>query len=50
MTRAYISLNGEWTFHGPNGSVEQVNIPHTWNGKDGQDGGCLLYTSDAADE
>lgn len=39
MTRAYISLNGEWTFHGPNGSVEQVNIPHTWNGKDGQDGG-----------
>ena len=26
MTRAYISLNGEWTFHGPNGSVEQVNM------------------------
>ena len=37
--REYIGLNENWTFYGPKGSTEQVNVPHTWNGKDGQDGG-----------
>lgn len=39
MTRERIGLNENWTFYGPKGSVEQVKVPHTWNGKDGQDGG-----------
>lgn len=33
------SLNNGWQFHGPDGSVETVNVPHTWNAVDGQDGG-----------
>ena len=39
MTCAYISLNERWTFHGPGGSAAAVDLPHTWNGRDGQDGG-----------
>lgn len=28
-----------WTFVGPDGSCTEVTLPHTWNGRDGQDGG-----------
>ena len=38
MRNAYL-LNEGWQFHYHDGSVTQVNIPHTWNAKDGQDGG-----------
>ncbi len=37
--RIDISLNDNWIFTGPDGKACEVNIPHTWNGKDGQDGG-----------
>ena len=37
--RKGISLNREWTFFGPNGTKEVVDVPHTWNAIDGQDGG-----------
>ena len=37
--RESISLNREWSFRGPTGAVETVDVPHTWNNVDGQDGG-----------
>ncbi|MBQ8797150.1 MAG: glycoside hydrolase family 2 protein [Oscillospiraceae bacterium] len=32
-------LNKDWTFIYHDGTVKKVNIPHTWNALDGQDGG-----------
>jgi len=32
-------LNKNWTFTYHDGSKQKVNIPHTWNNLDGQDGG-----------
>lgn len=32
-------LNSDWTFVSHDGSQHIVNIPHTWNAQDGQDGG-----------
>ena len=32
-------IDQNWTFTGPDGSPQQVDIPHTWNAVDGQDGG-----------
>ena len=32
------NLNKNWRFRKENGEWEKVDIPHTWNGKDGQDG------------
>ena len=32
-------LKEEWVFYGPDGVAEMVDLPHTWNAKDGQDGG-----------
>ncbi len=32
-------LNTGWLFTCHDGSVQQVDIPHTWNARDGQDGG-----------
>ena len=32
--RKGISLNREWTFFGPNGTKEVVDVPHTWNAID----------------
>ena len=32
-------LNDGWFFTGPDGKEISVNIPHTWNAVDGQDGG-----------
>ena len=37
--RTYTSLNEGWEFRNPTGTVEKVNVPHTWNNIDGQDGG-----------
>ena len=37
--RKIICINEDWLFHGPKGTTEQVNVPHTWNNVDGQDGG-----------
>lgn len=49
-TRAILNLNADWQFHLckhepctigklPTADWEAVRIPHTWNAKDGQDGG-----------
>ena len=38
MRNAYL-LNAGWTFTYHDGSVTEVDIPHTWNAVDGQDGG-----------
>lgn len=40
--RHKISLNQGWTFY-KQGTAERVNLPHTWNGQDGQDGGDDYY-------
>lgn len=41
--RRKIKLNQGWRFTGPSGREEAVNLPHTWNAKDGQDGGNDYY-------
>ncbi len=40
--REIISLNKSWTFS-QNGQSTEVNLPHTWNAVDGQDGGNDYY-------
>ena len=40
--RSVISLNRDWTFY-KEGVSERVNLPHTWNALDGQDGGDDYY-------
>lgn len=40
--RSVISLNEGWKFY-QNDQVSQVNLPHTWNAADGQDGGNDYY-------
>lgn len=37
--RKYITINSGWTFVGPDGASVPVDLPHTWNNLDGQDGG-----------
>ncbi|HIT88822.1 MAG TPA: glycoside hydrolase family 2 protein [Candidatus Merdenecus merdavium] len=37
--RKVINLNDRWQFTGPHGKITEVNLPHTWNNVDGQDGG-----------
>ena len=37
--RTEILLNQQWRFTDVDGNVSQVDIPHTWNALDGQDGG-----------
>ena len=37
--RAELLFNNNWVFYHDNGTVESIDIPHTWNGIDGQDGG-----------
>lgn len=36
--RKIISLNQNWKFY-QNDQCSQINLPHTWNAADGQDGG-----------
>ena len=37
--RRFVCINHNWNFIGPDGKSQNVNIPHTWNAIDGQDGG-----------
>ncbi len=37
--RRIININRDWQFTGPNGKTEAIDLPHTWNALDGQDGG-----------
>lgn len=44
-----------WEFTGPDGTTTTVDLPHTWNARDGQDGGndywrgtCIYRTRFAA--
>ena len=36
--RTRININEGWSFTGPSGGTQRVNLPHTWNAIDGQDG------------
>lgn len=40
--RTVLNLNKDWTFT-KEGNAEKVNLPHTWNAVDGQDGGADYY-------
>ena len=60
--RKILQINKDWQFTGPDGNQVAVDVPHTWNAVDGQDGGndywrgTCLYEKDfikpqfAADE
>ncbi len=37
--RKIININQNWQFTGPKGDTVAVDLPHTWNNIDGQDGG-----------
>ena len=37
--RKIIKIMDNWNFTDQNGKVTKLNLPHTWNNKDGQDGG-----------
>ena len=37
--REIIKIMKNWNFTDQNGKVTQLDLPHTWNNKDGQDGG-----------
>ncbi|MBR7186907.1 MAG: DUF4982 domain-containing protein [Clostridia bacterium] len=37
--RKYINMNADWLFTKPENESIAVNVPHTWNNLDGQDGG-----------
>ena len=47
--RSIAKLMKDWQFTGPNGVPTAVELPHTWNARDGQDGGndywrgCCTY-------
>ncbi len=41
--RKVVSLNQNWQFSKDGASFENVNVPHTWNNLDGQDGGADYY-------
>ena len=50
--RTILNFNDNWQFSKDHMNFEAVNLPHTWNAKDGQDGGndyhrgTCLYTKD----
>ncbi len=53
--RSTTTLMKNWQFTGPDGKTITVDLPHTWNNIDGQDGGndywrgsCTYKTSFAA--
>ena len=53
--RSIAKLMQDWQFTGPDGKTTPVELPHTWNAKDGQDGGndywrgtCTYSTTFAA--
>ena len=40
--RKIVRLMKNWQFIGPEGNTTAVDLPHTWNAIDGQDGGSGL--------
>lgn len=53
--REIIKIMKGWEFTGPDGTTTTVDLPHTWNARDGQDGGndywrgtCIYRTHFAA--
>jgi len=40
--RSTTTLMKNWQFTGPDGNTTTVDLPHTWNNIDGQDGGNRL--------
>ena len=40
--RQILSINSDWLFT-KEGAEEKVNLPHSWNAIDGQDGGADYY-------
>ena len=46
--RNTINFNKGWQFSKPNAEPESVNLPHTWNAVDGQDGGNDYWRGTAA--
>ena len=51
--RKVVNINSNWNFE-KKGETQQLDLPHTWNGTDGQDGGndyyrgCCAYTKELA--
>jgi len=43
IVRQIININDTWTFQGKDSEIVDINIPHTWNAFDGQDGGNDYY-------
>ncbi|MBP5248970.1 MAG: glycoside hydrolase family 2 protein [Lachnospiraceae bacterium] len=41
--RTIVDLNRDWRFTGPDNRETAVDLPHTWNAVDGQDGGDDYY-------
>ena len=41
--REIVKIMNDWVFTGQSGKKETVNLPHTWNAGDGQDGGNDYY-------
>lgn len=41
--RKVLNINTGWDFSKDNKSFEKLNLPHTWNNMDGQDGGADYY-------
>ena len=53
--REITKIMKDWEFTGPDGTITTVDLPHTWNARDGQDGGndywrgtCIYRTRFAA--
>ena len=44
--RSTTKLMKNWQFTGPDGKTAAVDLPHTWNGTDGQDGGNDYWRGD----
>ena len=47
--RSIAKLMQDWQFTGPDGKTILVELPHTWNAKDGQDGGTITLTLQKTD-
>ena len=41
--RKIININADWIFEKPETAPENVNLPHSWNAIDGQDGGADYF-------
>lgn len=48
--RRSVKLMTDWMFYGPAGKTRLVDLPHTWNAVDGQDGGNDYYRGTCAYE